>query len=97
MQIDPIRQRLDQPTPQQVKQARVAAGLTQTQAALLISPSETKPYRTWQNYETEIGEDGHRAIPRGIWELFLLVTDQHPQFKLVRHKRKPAIERKGGE
>ena len=73
-----IGDRLERPTPEQVKAARVAAGLTQADAAQLVSPALSKPYRTWQNYETPDSVSEHRPIPIGLWELFLLLTGQHP-------------------
>ncbi len=77
-----ITARVAQPEPAEVRQARERAGLTQAQAAQLISPSTTKPYRTWQNYETPPGRTDHRPIPLAAWELFLLLTQQHPRLKL---------------
>lgn len=77
-----ITERITQPTPGQVRAARLAAGLTQVQAAILVSPASKKPYRTWQGYESPIGSKDHRAIPLATWELFLLLTNQHPALKL---------------
>ena len=54
-------------TPQQIKAARLNAGLTQTEAASLVS----KNWRTWQRYES-----GDVGIPAGVWELFLIKTGQ---------------------
>ncbi len=81
--IAPILDRLNQPTPEQIREARRRAKLNQLQAAKLVSGALKQPYRTWQGYEAEVGMDGHRAIPLSVWELFLLMTDQHPAFKLV--------------
>lgn len=85
-----ITERVNQPTIDEVRQAREDAGLTQTQAAELVSPAQTAAYKTWAGYETPVGEPGHqsnhRAIPLSTWELFLLLTEQHPTFKL-RKKR----------
>ena len=36
-----------QPTPEAVWEARQRAGLTQAQAALLVSDAQGQPYRTW--------------------------------------------------
>lgn len=81
-----IIERISRPTPNEVRQAREKAGLTQTQAAELVSPALTAPYKTWAGYETPAGEPGqrgnHRAIPLATWELFLLLTDQHPFMRL---------------
>lgn len=54
------------PTPNEIKQARIKAGLTQTQAAELIYST----MRTWQDWE---GNPTHGKVPRmhpGLWELF---------------------------
>lgn len=73
-----ITERVVQPTALEVRAARTRAGLTQTQAAQLVSAAQTKPYATWQSYEVEEGNSRHRAIPLATWELFLLLTQQHP-------------------
>jgi DNA (cytosine-5)-methyltransferase 1 len=49
------------PTPEQIKEARQAASLTQTEAAALIHAE----LRTWQHWEK-----GDRAMHAGLWELF---------------------------
>ena len=51
------------PTPGQVRAARLNAGLTQTEAAVIIG----KYITTWQNYEY-----GKTPIPYAAWELFKL-------------------------
>lgn len=66
---------IEQPTPFQVRGARTAAGLTQTQAGNLVHTST----RTWQNWEAE-GNEG-RKIPLASWELFLIKTNNEYQFK----------------
>ena len=48
------------PTPQQVKNARLAAGLTTAQAAQLVY----RTLRQWQYYEA------NKPIDPAIWELF---------------------------
>ena len=54
------------PSPQEIKEARVQAGLTQAQAGALVgAPSQ----RTWQDWE-----GGRRNMPAAKWELFLLKT-----------------------
>lgn len=77
---------LPQPTPEEVKVARKAAGLTQTQAAQVIGQAGVKGYRTWQRFEYTVDNKDHRAINPKLWELFLLLTDQHPTMKLVRRR-----------
>jgi hypothetical protein len=49
------------PTPEMVRAARVAAALTQTEAASLIHGT----MRAWQEYEA-----GNRRMHPGLWELF---------------------------
>lgn len=51
------------PAPADISAARVAAGLTQTQAGALVYSS----LRTWQQWEA-----GDRRMPAGLWELFRL-------------------------
>jgi hypothetical protein len=66
--------------------ARERAGLTQTEAALLVSSGGAKggakAHRTWQNYEAPLESPGHRRIALATWELFLLRTNQHPDLIL---------------
>lgn len=85
--MKPIVERISQPTPEQIRSARRSAGLTQAQAAALISPAQGKSsYRAWQVYEVPAGEPGHRAIPLPTWELFLLLTKQHPTMNLTQKR-----------
>ena len=56
---------MDNPTPEQIKQARKDAGLTQTQASDLIY----KSCRAWQQYEK-----GDREMDIAFFELFMLKT-----------------------
>jgi len=58
---------LRQPTPQEVKAARVNAMLTQEQASALVYTTN----RTWHNWES-----GKVAVPLASWELFLIKLDQ---------------------
>lgn len=75
------------PSPQDVSRARKLAGLNQTEAAQLVSDGGVKSYRTWQRYEAEVGRADHRPIPSALWELFLLLTDQHPGYVLTRRRQ----------
>lgn len=61
---------MDGPTPTQIKAARKAAGLTQTQAAALIG----RPLRTWQNWEGDPALESSRKMDAALWELFLIKT-----------------------
>jgi len=54
---------MDKPTPKQVKKSRMDAGLTQTEASLLVYSK----LRTWQHWE-----NGDRAMPAAIYELFII-------------------------
>ena len=54
---------MNNPTPAQIKQSRKDAGLTQTEAALLIY----KGCRAWQQYEK-----GDRAMDLALFELFMI-------------------------
>jgi DNA (cytosine-5)-methyltransferase 1 len=53
------------PAPESIRQAREAAGLTQTQAAHLIHGT----MRAWQEWEA-----GNRRMHAGLWELFIRKT-----------------------
>ena len=52
---------MNNPPPSEIRAAREAAGLTQTQAGELIHGSR----RAWQDYEA-----GNRKMHPGLWELF---------------------------
>lgn len=54
---------MDQPTPEQIRTARTANRLTQTQAAELVHSS----LRSWQQWEA-----GARRMHPAMWELFTL-------------------------
>ena len=57
------------PKPAVVRDARIAADLTQTEAAQTVRAS----LRGWQQWEA-----GDRAMPPGLFELFMLKTGQWP-------------------
>ena len=57
------------PTPDAIRQARTAVGFTQTEAAHTVRGS----LRGWQQWEA-----GDRAMPLGLFELFMLKTGQWP-------------------
>lgn len=61
------RPRSHNPTPDTIRQARRDAGLTQTEAAKIVSAS----MRAWQQWES-----GERAMPAGLFELYMLKTRQ---------------------
>jgi putative transcriptional regulator len=56
------------PKPAEIKAAREAAGLTQTEAAEVIYST----LRTWQDWEAE--GDARRRMHPGLWELWLIKT-----------------------
>jgi DNA-binding transcriptional regulator YiaG len=59
------------PRPEEIKSARLAAGLTQTEAARLVHGT----LRMWQYWEA-----GERRMHPAIWQLFLLRTT-HPDIR----------------
>ena len=61
---------MNNPTPTEIKAARLAAGLTQTQAAALVYVHP----RNWQKWEADKSLSTHRAMHPAIWELFLQKT-----------------------
>ena len=84
------------PTGEQLKAARVAAGLSQAQAAELMGyPLQTGSRggvqsRTWQALESSSDE---RNMQGPAFALFLLLTGQHPDYCLApRHAPGPAPE-----
>lgn len=62
------------PSADQVRVARLAAGLTLQQAAGLAGVGA---HQRWAEYE-----NGRRAIDAARWELFLLKAGLHPQLEL---------------
>lgn len=57
---------LTSPTKEQIRKARKAAGLTQTQAGELVGGCR----RTWQDWEY-----GNTEMHPGLWELFRLKAE----------------------
>lgn len=56
------------PTPEQIREIRLAAGLTQTEAAALAYVA----LRTWQKWEDSTGGESARTMPAAAWALFLI-------------------------
>jgi len=54
------------PSPEQVRGAREAAGLTQAAAAAVVHTST----RSWQQWESPVGDRNHRRMHPAFWELF---------------------------
>ena len=75
------------PTGPELKAARLAAGLSQVQAAELMGYSLQRgsrggvQSRTWQAMESP-GGDRHMQGP--VFAMFRLLTDTHPDFRLVK-------------
>ena len=61
-----------------ISAARNRAGLTQAEAAILIYLGKTA---RWAEYEI-----GIRRPDPARFDLFLLLTDQHPMYRLVRRR-----------
>ena len=57
------------PTPEAIRAARSAAGMTQTEATETVHMS----MRAWQQWE-----GGERTMPPGLFELFMIKTGQWP-------------------
>jgi len=66
------------PSPEQVKQARIDAGLTQKEAAAVFGLA----LRSWQQKE-ETGS-GNRSLSVGEWNYLLLLAKQHPDYSLIK-------------
>lgn len=54
------------PTPEQIRETRMKAELSQSQAAALIDGT----MRAWQGYECDEGAPDHRRMHAGLWRLF---------------------------
>ncbi|MFZ3220882.1 MAG: helix-turn-helix transcriptional regulator [Rhodoferax sp.] len=80
--------RLDMPIPSgdQLKAARIAAGLSQVQTAEWMGYSLQSgsrggvQSRTWQALESPTDE---RKMQGPVFAMSLLLTDQHPEFRLT--------------
>jgi putative transcriptional regulator len=57
------------PTPEEIRAARAAAGLTQQQAAALVHRTGVKCADRWSEWE-----NGRVPMPLAEWELFTLKT-----------------------
>jgi hypothetical protein len=82
----PITLTMPIPTGEQLKAARLAAGLNQAQAAELMGYSLQTgsrgglQSRTWQALESPTDE---RCMQGPMFAMFLLLTGQHPAYTLV--------------
>lgn len=59
------------PTPDEIRAAREALGLTQTEAARVVYAS----LKAWQNWEAPKGSPEHRPMHPAFWELFQIKTE----------------------
>lgn len=77
-----ISLRVPAPTPEDVRAARKRAGLNQAEAAELVGVAEKEPRKTWASYELPRDSANARTISRATWELFLMLTGQHPHLRV---------------
>ena len=77
-----ISKRVSSPSPAEIKRCRLQAGLSQMRAAKIISSVAPGSYKTWSGYEQNEGTVNHRKMPLAAWEIFLLMTNQHPTLEL---------------
>jgi DNA-binding XRE family transcriptional regulator len=77
----------ENPTPVQIQQARAAADHTQQQAAQVIGITGKAAWRTWSRWETGPDVASGRSMQPGLFELYLIKTDQHPEFTLTPRTR----------
>lgn len=61
------------PTPEQIKEARLHAGHTQTQACAAIFRTG---YRTWVRWEA-----GHGEMDPAVYAFYLVKTGQHKSYQ----------------
>ena len=73
-----IKLKFRRPAPEEIVATRIAAGLTQEQAAAAVGIEGKK---RWSEYET-----GVRTPDVARWALFLLIVRQHPEWRLKRNK-----------
>jgi hypothetical protein len=71
-----------QPSTDQILAARQAAGHTQAQAAATVGLSGGI---RWAEYER--GGPTGRRIDSARWALYLLLTDQHPAWRLAKRRK----------
>jgi transcriptional regulator with XRE-family HTH domain len=70
-------------SPAAIQAARAAAALTMQQAADLLGLSGKS---RWAEWERPRDAKGAREPSLAIWNLFLLLTDQHPEWSLKRRE-----------
>ncbi|HRK38341.1 MAG TPA: helix-turn-helix transcriptional regulator [Burkholderiaceae bacterium] len=88
----PIQLNMPSPSGEQLKAARLAAGLNQAQAAELMGFSLQTgsrgglQSRTWQALESPTDE---RNMQGPVFAMFLLLTGQHPDYTLAPRQAAP--------
>ncbi len=73
------------PTPEEIRAAREAAGLTQTAAASLLY----RTLRNWQQWESAKESPDHRRMDPALWELFKIKTGRATAIPIVQVKSLP--------
>ncbi|TCL06894.1 hypothetical protein [Sodalis ligni] len=68
---------LNKPTPDEVRAARIATGMTLKECAERFGYALT----SWQQKEN--AKKGTRSLNIGEYELLLLLADMHPEYKLI--------------
>ena len=92
--LTPVFMELTVPSGDMLKAARLAAGLSQVEAAALmgypVQPGSRGGLqsRTWQALESSKDE---RSMPGPVFALFLLLTHQHADWSLVSKASQDAI------
>ncbi|PHM51260.1 hypothetical protein [Xenorhabdus sp. KK7.4] len=68
----------NKPTPEEIRQARIAAGLTLKEAAEIFGYQ----LQSWQKKES--AGSTNRSLTVGEYEYLLLLAGSHPEYKIVR-------------
>lgn len=68
------------PTPDEIREVRINAGLTQEAAALLVHRTRPQRWSEWENGAVPMQPD--------TWELFLYKVNQHPH--QISERERPA-------
>lgn len=72
------RSALPAPSPDEIRAAREAAGMTQAEAAVAAGLSGWRQWAAW--------ESGERRPGAQAWELWLLRVERHPTHRLIAHQ-----------
>lgn len=79
--VSAITERVQRPAPDEIRMLRTKCGLTQEQAAMMLK--ESGHYQAWCSHEAREDLMRHHKISLAEWELFLLLTGEHPLYRLV--------------